>query len=360
MVPPLESTDVRNNYEDLSGAEIRPDDNPYESLIAASNDDPPLQTQMQARYAVHRTTRNAQQRAKFLASDFQEVLVDPFLLRIENPSIEPAFEDPRHCVVFWARPPEHILRLADRVQQMLKKAAPNLWLMPLYRMHMTALEICHSRTPAEVDVVRRTMASARTAESDENGIAALVNYPYRHRARLVRPMISYDLAAIALSFVPAAGEPSASPPPVAPGVTPLSGVGSSSSSSSSPDAYTYHHLRRDLFTRARDSGVDVASRYVVPSAHITLARFLCQDDHATLAARHAWIDALDAINVWLERVVWPATWQPTASTHPPSPPPPPQDRLVGEWIVGQEKGLDARVGPLWYGQGRTVMLGEGF
>lgn len=221
-------------------------------------------------------------------------------------------------------------------------------------MHMTALEICHSRTPAEAQAVIHTMAAAHAADTGENGMAALVNYPYRHRARLVRPMISYDLAAIALSFVPAAGEPAASPSPVAPGVTPLSGTGSSSSS---PDAYTYHHLRRDLFARARDTGVDVTSRYVVPSAHITLARFLCQDDHASPAARQAWVDALDAINVWLERDVWSARWQPTSATQPP---PPPKDRLVGEWVVGQERGLDARVGPLWYGHGRTVMLGEGF
>jgi hypothetical protein len=33
----------------------------------------------------------------------------------------------------------------------------------------------------------------------------------------------------------------------------------------------------------------------------------------------------------------------------------------GEWIVGEEKGLEVRKGTLWYGSGgETVLVGEGF
>lgn len=70
-------------------------------------------------------TRNSQQRDKFLSSDFKEVLIDPFLLRLEDPSIEPGFTDPRNCLVFWARPPEHVLKLANYLQSLLKEAAPS-------------------------------------------------------------------------------------------------------------------------------------------------------------------------------------------------------------------------------------------
>lgn len=91
--------------------------------------------------------------------------------------------------------------------------------------------------------------------------------------------------------------------------------------------------------------MDVDSRYVVPSAHITLGRYLTQEDHATPEARERWVKAIDEVNAWLEREVWDSA---DASA------------FVGEWIVGQEKGIDARAGRLWYGGGRTIMMGEGF
>ncbi len=76
-------------------------------------------------YTTHRTARNAQQRDKFLASEFKELIIDPILLRLENPDIEPGFEDSRNCFVFWARPPNHIIELASRVQVLLQTAAPS-------------------------------------------------------------------------------------------------------------------------------------------------------------------------------------------------------------------------------------------
>lgn len=75
-------------------------------------------------YDTHRTKRNAQQKAKFLAPDFKELVIDQYLLRIENPLVEPGFKDGRNCVTYWARPPEHVLVLAAKIQQMLLKAAP--------------------------------------------------------------------------------------------------------------------------------------------------------------------------------------------------------------------------------------------
>lgn len=84
-----------------------------------------MQTEIQSLYSAHRVTRNSQQRDKFLAPDFKEVIIDPFLLRLENPSIEPGFTDPRNCLVFWARPPDHIIKLASHLQSLLRKAAPS-------------------------------------------------------------------------------------------------------------------------------------------------------------------------------------------------------------------------------------------
>jgi hypothetical protein len=202
-------------------------------------------------------------------------------------------------------------------------------------MHMTTLEITHSRSPEEIADLISTMRPT---------IPSLTCYTFEHRARLVKPMISYDLAAIALSFLPAAGEKVLSPPPVPPHPRSVPHPGLGGDGTTSTDAYTYHHLRRDVFDLARTTGVEIASRYVVPSAHITLGRYLTQDDHATPGMRARWIAAIDKINKWLETQVW--------------------DRddggFIGEWIVGQERGLDARNGALWYGGGRSIMLGEGF
>lgn len=205
----------------------------------------------------------------------------------------------------------------------------DIWLMPPHRMHLTTLEITHSRTPAEIDEIVTQMRPT---------IPALANFTLARRSRLVKPMVSYDLAAFAVSFVPAAGEAVTSPPP--------DNDAGAHDAAALDDSYTYHHLRRDVFDLATGAaGVAVDSRYVVPSAHITLGRYLSQEDHDTPAARERWTRAIDEVNAWLEGEVWDSA---DASA------------FVGEWIVGQEKGIDARCGRLWYGGGRTIMMGEGF
>jgi len=83
---------------------------------------------IQAVYAAHRTNRNMQQKEKFLSPDFQEVIVDTILQRLENPSLEPGFRDERHCLVIWARPPDHIIKLATHIQALLKTQAPSILL----------------------------------------------------------------------------------------------------------------------------------------------------------------------------------------------------------------------------------------
>lgn len=201
-----------------------------------------------------------------------------------------------------------------------------IWLMPFHRMHITTLEITFSKTPEEIHAIKKVL---------EPVIPTVANYTFRHRARLVKPVISYDLSAFAVSFLPASGEAALSPPSAA--VDDGEAVEQS-------DQYTYHHLRRDMWELAKNAGITIDSRYVVPSAHITLGRYLGEEDHATPEQRKKWVDTIDEINRWLEAEVWDRE----------------DSDLVGEWVVGQERGLDVRVGTLWYGGGRTVMTGEGF
>jgi hypothetical protein len=201
---------------------------------------------------------------------------------------------------------------------------------------MTALEINHSLTAPEI--------TALVSQFPTSILGAMSNHTQNHRARLVKPLLSYDSQALALSFLPAAGEPRT--------------VSSSSSSSSlsdperkvpDSDTYTYHHLRRDLFTQATRAGVKVGSRYVVPSAHLTIARFVREQDFDL----EAFVKVIEGVNGWLVGEFWPKSDG--------------EDGVVGgikeggEWVVGEEKGLEVRKGMLWYGSGgETVVLGEGF
>ena len=201
--------------------------------------------------------------------------------------------------------------------------------MPLDNLHMTALEITHSLTKEEIQKLLDPLLP---------NISEITDYTLGHRARLVKPMLSYDSAAIALSFLPAAGE------------------GLHDGRTLPDDKYTYHHLRRDLYEICMKGGVTIASRYTVPSAHLTIGRFVTQEDVSKADQAGSsepdphklerWIKAIEHINSWLRNEYWPAS-----------------SGIIGtggEWIVGKERGLDCRKGTLWYGGGETVRLGKGF
>ena len=192
--------------------------------------------------------------------------------------------------------------------------------MPLECLHMTVLEIAHSRSESEIEDMIKII---------EEKIPGITNLTDSHRARLVKPMISYDTAAIALSFLPAAGD--------------------SLTMSHEPknDAYTYHHLRRDVYALSESTGVQVDSRYIVPSSHLTIARFVTQKDFAKDAEEGLdpekvvkLVRKLEEINAELESQYW--------------------LKSAGTWTVGEQKGLDCRNGTLWYGGGQTKHLGRGF
>ena len=187
--------------------------------------------------------------------------------------------------------------------------------MPSDRLHMTTMEITSCRTEPEIeDIVSFVQQNAPLPE--------LVNYTLTHRTRLVKPLVNYDSSAIALSFVPAAGE---------------------------EDHYTYHHLRSDLYDSIIRSGCPITSRYTVPSAHVTLARFITQDgfllgdakqhDRARISLL---VDTIQKINDKLRDQHWQ------------------NEDPQGEWLVGQEKGLELVKGRSWYGKGDRVLIGEGF
>ena len=203
------------------------------------------------------------------------------------------------------------------------------WLMPLENLHLIAMEIAHSCTAEE---------TSDLIQSHVQSLSELADFTFQHRVRLVNPLLSLDAQGLALSFLPAARE-----------VLPHG-------RSIEEDVYSYHHLRRDLHSRLERAGVHVDSRYIVPSAHVSIARFIIQKDFTQAQPNdqiidrtkiEKWIDNIEEINYWLQNEYWPR----------------PANNYIGaggEWMVGEEKGLDLRQGALWYGDGDTVRLGKGF
>ena len=188
-------------------------------------------------------------------------------------------------------------------------------------------------------------------------------------------MLSYDSSAIALSFVPAASEDlsfsqSSSRPNQPVQTADEQHNANPELEAKRDDSYTYHHLRRSLYELCVEAGVEVASRYTVPSAHLTVARFITQEDisaprdkakpvqydetklEAVNVAKEKvqmLVDKIEAVNAWLQDKYWPKKGKEEAVI-----------KKGGEWIVGEEKGLDCRKGTLWYGGGETIRLGKGF
>lgn len=218
-----------------------------------------------------------------------------------------------------------------------------LWTMPQTSLHMTALEINHSLTAPEIT----TLLSQFPAST----LAKMANTTKTHRARLVKPLLSYDSQALALSFLPAAGEPGLKGQPSS-----ASSLSSDTDNGEGKDAYTYHHLRRELFAQATGAGVRVGSRYVVPSAHLTIARFIVREPDFDL---QRFVEVIEGVNQWLVDEYWPKSEDGDGNAGYAG------DacgiKAGGEWVVGEEKGLEVRRGTLWYGSGgETVLLGEGF
>jgi vesicle-fusing ATPase len=98
-------------------------------MVTCGNTEPHIlnfsQTQIQSKYSLHRSTRNSQQKAKLLDECFPGVSIDPILARLSDPTLEPGYVDPRHCLVFWGRPTSSVKDLINRVQQELLAVAPS-------------------------------------------------------------------------------------------------------------------------------------------------------------------------------------------------------------------------------------------
>lgn len=185
--------------------------------------------------------------------------------------------------------------------------------MPQQDLHITALEITHSKKAEEIQGLVDQMREK---------IPSITDWPLDHRTRLIKPMVGFDASALAVSFVPAASEELVS------------------GKTMHDDSYTYHHLRRDLFNECSKTGVSVDSRYVVPSAHLTVGRFIDTTDFESdgkfdSQKMQALVNKIEKINARLEKEFWP---EHNGGKVPDN----------GNWVLGEERGLVSRMGTVWY------------
>ncbi|KAL4910182.1 hypothetical protein BDW74DRAFT_49222 [Aspergillus multicolor] len=319
-----------------------PPTNPFNQLLVDCQNNPNV---IQARYETHRANRNALFREKLLHEDFPGWQIDEILSKLvaqpvaqnqdesaalEAPTLAPVkFTDHRHNLNLYARPPKHIKKLVAEIQREIRDVAPSLWFSPPESLHITTLEIASSRTQEEIDDLAGWLLQDGTAQK-------LANYipDNNHCVRLFKPIVSYDASAMALSFLPAAGEPT------------------TVDKQQHEDAYTYHHLRRDLAATVLESGIALGARYVVPSAHVTIARFVTQDGFLLEDKKvggsnvAALVRRIERVNAMLREKYW--SREGGEGSIP----------AKGEWVVGQEQGLEFNKGTSWYGGGEKVLVGR--
>lgn len=193
---------------------------------------------------------------------------------------------------------------------------------------MTTLEMLPARSLSEVEEFENFL-------KEHAPLQDIVNYTLTHRARLVHPIVSYDASALAFSFIPAVEETDHD-------------VGGKVK-----HGYSYQHLRSDLYNIVTEAGCELEARYTVPSAHVTIARFVrpvgrseneSEEPSLFRNRAHELAAAIEDINQELKSDDWKRFGNPSR----------------GEWVVGQEQGLELMKGRSWYGKGESVVIGEGF
>ena len=226
--------------------------------------------------------------------------------------------DTRNNLVFLLRAPENVKRLITEVQRRLIDAqttggaavrGKQLWTMPRESLHITVQEVVTSTTRMAVESLIQSIGVYH--------LEHMVHYPADKGVRLGKPFLSFDKAGLAVSFLSIEGGRDRS--------------------------YTYHHLRRDLWGMLRRRGIEASSRYLVPSAHLTVGRFIGVEPvgiGSVAKEMKKWIKVIDEINDWLEKYG--------------------EQYMHGDDGEGQsfweiDTPLDLRKGLTWYGEGQKVV-----
>jgi len=173
--------------------------------------------------------------------------------------------DMRCGVNIICRPPNDVLQYIVSIQEYLSGFEPDQYYYPPSDLHLTLVEICHSRSPEEANSI------AGVVGSEIRRIAAMTSPP-----KVDSPMLVFDSQAVALNFLP------------------------------TDDAL--QDARQSILERLSTLGISTDSRYEIRSAHVTLMRYITP----LRSTSEEWVSNL--VNfpanpklVWLLSPVW-LTW----------------------------------------------------
>jgi hypothetical protein len=166
----------------------------------------------------------------------------------------------------------------------------DLHLIPSQDLHLSVIELSHRHSVAHLRSVVNEIGTSRI-QNMLNLLSGLDRKP-----SLVYPQLNIDKMGMAISFVP-----------------------------SSQQSYTYHHLRADMHGKALESGISIDMCYTAPSAHVTIGRFVGNGSFEEEERRIEFVGLVEEIN----------------------------GELKGEWVVGEDEGLELQLGYLKFGRARA-------
>ncbi len=175
--------------------------------------------------------------------------------------------DQRCGINFVCRPTTDIRNVIAGIQKHLKDVEPEQYYYPEVDIHLTLLEMSHSRTPQEVIEIANDLTPKLF--SLFQGVEGFTLYS---------PELSLDRLGCAITFLPSNDQ---------------------------------LQLTRDLLaTRLRNCGMSLEPRYKATSAHISIMRYVLQPE----CDRQSWVHSvsdvlLDAKLKWQVTEVW-MTWGP--------------------------------------------------
>ena len=188
-------------------------------------------------------------------------VVDQILVQ----ELDRSHTDMRYGVNLICRPTIDVAECIVSIQEHLRGFEPDQYYYPPSDLHLTLVEICHSRSPEEASVI------AGVVGSEIGRIAATTPLP-----KVDSPMLVFDSRAIALNFLP------------------------------TDDAL--QNARQSILAALSNLGISIDSRYKTKSAHVTLMRYIAP----LRSAPAEWVSNLVNLPpqpklVWALSQVW-LTW----------------------------------------------------
>jgi 2'-5' RNA ligase len=189
----------------------------------------------------------------------------PVVDKILVQELDQPHTDMRCGVNIICRPTIEVVKYIVSIQEYLSRFEPDQYYYPPSDLHLTLVEICHSRPPEDASFIAGVVAS------EIRRIAAMTSLP-----KVDSPMLAFDSHAVALNLLP------------------------------TDDAL--QSARQFILEELSNLGISMDSRYETKSAHVTLMRYITP----LRTASEEWIGNLTNFPmspglVWSLSPVW-LTW----------------------------------------------------